>query len=125
PQLCVYDVRTGQDRRISTPSIQDVLDPAWSPDDHTVAVVADTGQGEHTQVVAINASTGAVTTLTGDARDKSYPQFSPSGGQVAYVGAGGIWVVNLQSKKENLLLKGSSYLDIQWVTSKVTGFGTG
>lgn len=124
PQLCVYDVATGQRQTIFTPSIQDVLDPAWSPDDRTVAVIADYGPGEHEQVIAVDTATGAVTPLTANAKYKSFPQWSPSGGQVAFVGAGGIWMINVQDKQEQLFLKGN-FADIQWITGDMTGFGAG
>jgi hypothetical protein len=39
---------------------------------------------------------GAITPLTVNAQYKSFPQWSPSGGQVAFVGAGAIWIINVQ-----------------------------
>jgi hypothetical protein len=124
PQLCIYDVVTGRQQVISTPGFQDIQDPAWSPDNQSVAVTAVFGEGEHEQVVAVDTATGTATPLTSNAQYKAFPQWSPSGGQVAFVGAGGIWMVNVQDKQEQLFLKGS-YTDIQWIPDDMTGFGAG
>jgi Tol biopolymer transport system component len=87
-------------------------------------VIAVFGQGEHEQVVAIDTTAGTVIPLTANAQYKAFPQWSPSGGQVAFVGAGGVWIINVQNKQEQLFLKGS-YTDIQWISGDMTGFGAG
>lgn len=123
PQLCIYDLRTSRMSIIRTPGIVNVLDPAWSPDARTIVAVANTGNGNYSQVVLIDTVTESVKVVTGSAKSKSFPQFNPSGDSIGYVGAGGVWIINLNSKSEHLFLKGTMFSSIQWVSDKVTGFG--
>jgi dipeptidyl aminopeptidase/acylaminoacyl peptidase len=123
--ICIYDTTTRQRQVISEPAMQDVLDPAWEPNGKMLAVVADYGPGENDQVVIIDTSSGSFQPITDNAMHKSFPQWSPSGGQVAFVGAEGIWIVDLQNKRERLFLRGANYSAIQWISGSVTGFGAG
>ena len=84
PQICIYIPATGDSRAISGPGY---LHPSWSPDGKYIAATKTSAYG--TDVVILNASTGAeVTTLTQDGTSWA-PAWSPAGDQIAFLHVSG------------------------------------
>jgi len=84
PQIMGYSTATGISRAITAPGY---LHPSWSPDGRYLAATKTSAYG--TDVVILNASTGAeVVRLTNDG-DSWAPAWSPAGDQVAFLHTSG------------------------------------
>lgn len=84
-QVCVVDVETG-DRRTLTSEPADHFSPLWSPDGRTIAVRVGTGEGWSTQLLLLDADTGAELRRLGPADGRvEYASWKPSGDHVLIV----------------------------------------
>jgi dipeptidyl aminopeptidase/acylaminoacyl peptidase len=84
PQIMVYSTANTTSRAITAPGY---LHPSWSPDGKYIAATKTSAYG--TDVVILNASTGAeVVRLTSDG-DSWGPAWSPAGDQVAFLHVAG------------------------------------
>jgi Tol biopolymer transport system component len=84
PQIYAYNPATGKTRPVTTPGY---LHPSWSPDGQYFAATRTSAFG--TDVVILNASTGAqVAQLTNDGESWA-PAWSPAGDEIAYLHVSG------------------------------------
>jgi len=91
--LFLYNLDTNQVRRLTSDRFAD-LQPAFSPDGHTIAFVTDRGEGANLEelrfngmrIATIDVDSGSIKVLPLFPRAKHInPQFSPDGGSVYFI----------------------------------------
>lgn len=89
-RIFLYDVYSGARRPLTTqdPSVQ--LDPAWSPDGHTVAYLAG---AEQTVVSTADITTGEVRRLNDQLDHAGSLGWSPNGAYVSVLQGGTAWLI--------------------------------
>jgi WD40-like Beta Propeller Repeat/Peptidase of plants and bacteria len=83
PTLAVFNAQTGQrEREVKIAGVDEILNPAWAPDDHAVCF---TGMSRGlTDLFIVDMNTGAVRQLTHDAYADLQPAWSPDGRRIAF-----------------------------------------
>jgi Tol biopolymer transport system component len=129
--IAILDVeRGGRVTEISIPTVDEIMNPSWSPDGRTIAF---TGlAGGLTNLYVVDIETEAVTQLTDDRHAVLHPSYSPDGSRIAFstdMGAGTdfslltygpyrLAVMDVETREITLVpgVSGSKNINPQWTS---------
>lgn len=77
-QLWIYDIKTGQEKRIAQSMVDDFQNLAWSPDSQWLAY-NETADNQFVRLKLYNVNSGAIQTLTSDRYNSVDPAWSSDG----------------------------------------------
>jgi Tol biopolymer transport system component len=122
PRLCLFDTQSRKERVLDLPGLASIADPAFSPDGRRVAVTAITGSQLTYSIVVVDVATSKFVAVVRDHRSLSSPQWSPDGGYLAFLTAGGVIVRHLATGQEVKVLAGD-FDSLQWASDSIQDFG--
>jgi hypothetical protein len=123
PQLCIYDLAARKQRVYTLVGIKNIMNPTFSPDASSVALIVNVGNSLSTDLVVVQLSDGHSVTLTADARQKGSPQWSPSGRAIMYITPDSVVFHLIATGQETTVPEPGGIESVQWVSSSRSAFG--
>ncbi len=103
--LFSVDVRTRKIGRIIPGSMNNDLEPNWSPDGSKLVFLRTFGYPDY-RIYSVNRDGSGEEEILSDFAAAEGPVWSPDGSEILYQGLGGLWLVNADGSNSHQLISG-------------------